>query len=635
MEKNEESIQVDELKIKTEFEKKLIEAFKESNVLNSYELLSQAYAELPKYIEQIKNKTFSSFILNSNIIDKINRITQRNFININILISKILYKILDASNFSILSNDSHILTNFSNLCINILDLISLYELSHNLTKRIITFLKYLESNSAKYLDSEQIEIIKTIQKTLTEKIISYDYIAFKNNYQSNILTFFSRESVGEKERGLFNLYSYFFKFGTLNEQFDLLCEYGHIIINSIINQPSPSYIEIYYKTADFIISFIYNFFYIIRFINNNAINVSHFFLCDNMDLNLTDYKDFKLENYENLNDPENLSFLDKKKFELDEQKNFLLNYTNIFSLSTTIVSCLIIYESSFNCQFAAYLILKRLYFIFPQYRNKIEDLITTILVNIVSFKTEVVKNKKEPCEIFLKYLLQSGEKELKEKLITRLNAQKGKIEKNYLDENENNNIIEQSEAETDIIILNDFNLRVGCPMNMEVKAGYIQEKLVEIRYPNSLLYIAFNTVGFNINFHLVKFCPTLKSDNNDIESHQYEQQKYFYEIFKIEKIEGTKIVLFVKNPGIYKVIFDNKYSWFNSKLIRYRLSVLKENGDKNEININNNNIENIIENDINKDDTNNINNKDINNDNNNDNESDKKNLEEDIKIDIL
>ena len=86
MEKNEESIQVDELKVKTEFEKKLIEAFKESNVLNSYELLSQAYAELPKYIEQIKNKTFSSFILNSNIIDKINRITQRNFININILI---------------------------------------------------------------------------------------------------------------------------------------------------------------------------------------------------------------------------------------------------------------------------------------------------------------------------------------------------------------------------------------------------------------------------------------------------------------------------------------------------------------------------------------------------------------------
>ena len=113
-----------------------------------------------------------------------------------------------------------------------------------------------------------------------------------------------------------------------------------------------------------------------------------------------------------------------------------------------------------------------------------------------------------PIEIYLKYLLQKGEKELKEKLITRLDAQKGKIEKNYLDENDN--IIEKDEAETEIILLNDFNLRVGCPMNMEIKAGYSKEKLVDIRYPYSILYIAFNTVGLNINFHLVKFCPTLE-----------------------------------------------------------------------------------------------------------------------------
>ena len=626
MEKNDETVQIEEIKIKSEFEAKIIESFKHSIIINSYESLNKAYLELPTYVEQIKNKKISpSFILNSNIIDKINRITKRNYININILISKIIYSILDASNFSILSDDSHILINFTNICIDVLDLISLYELSHNLTKRIITFLKYLENNSVKYLDSEQIEIIKTIQKTLTEKITSNDYILFKNNYQNDIISYFAMESVGFKERGLFNLYSYFFKFGTLNEQFDLLCEYGHVILNSVLNQPNPSYIEIYYKTADFIISFIYNFFYVIRFSssnNNKQINAYYYFLCDNMDINVTEHKNLKLENYENINAPENLSFLDKKKFELDEQKNFLLKYTNIFSLCTTVVNCLIIYESSFNCQFAAYLILKRLYFIFPQYRTKIEDSITAVLVNIVSFKTEEVRNKKEHIEIFLKYLLQKGEKELKEKLITRLNAQKGKIEKNYLDENDN--IIEKDEAETEIILLNDFNLRVGCPMNMEIKAGYAQEKLVEIRYPNSILYIAFNTVGLNINFHLVKFCPTLEGDNIDI-TYTYEQQKYFYEIFKIEKIEGSKIVLFVKNPGIYKVIFDNKYSWFNSKLIRYRLSVLRENLEQNE-----NNKDNKIDNDIDK----NINNNEINNiANNNDVTTDNKDETEKMEKD--
>ena len=428
------------------------------------------------------------------------------------------------------------------------------------------------------------------------------------------------ESVGDKEKGLFNLYSYFFKFGSLNEQFDLLCEYGHVILNSILNQPNPSYMELYYKTADFIISFIYNFFYVIRFSNNNDNNQfigNHYFLCDNMNLYLTDYKELKLEQYENLNSPENLSFLDKKIFELDEQKDFLLKYTNIFSLCTTMVNCLIIYESSFNCQFAAYLILKRLYFIFPQYRNKIEDLITITLVNLVSFKKEIIKNKNESCIIFLKYLLQNGEKELKEKLITRLNSKKGKIETNYLEEN-NVNKIEKEEIEADIIYLNNFNLRVGCPMNMEIKAGFSEEKLIEVRYPNSILYIAFNTVGFNINFHLIKFLPNLENDINDLQKYQYEQQQYFYEIFKIEKIEGSKIVVFVKNPGIYKIIFDNKYSWFNSKLIRYRASILKEIGNndqiKNEKNINNNEY--------------NINNDNLKNDEN-------KNSEEITKIDVL
>ena len=630
MEKNEESIQVNENKIKSEFEKKLIESFKQAKVVDSYELLLQAYNELPKYIEDIKDKKISLFILNINIIDKINRIIKRNYININILISKIIYSILDASNFQILSDDSHTLINFTNTCINVLDIISLYELSHNLTKRIITFLKYLENNPKKYLDSEQTEMVKNLQKTLSEKITSHSYISFKNNYQNSILSYFSKESLGEKEKGLLNLYSYFFRFSTINEQFDLLCEYGHLILNSIINQPNPSYIELYYKTADFIISFIYNFYFIIKVNDDNHINTNNFYLYDNMDINITDINNVKLENFENLNSCKNLSFLDKKKFELGEQKNFLLNYTNIFSLCTTIVSCLIIYESSFDCQFAAYLILKRLYFIFPQYRNKIEDLITTTLVNIVSFKTEIIKNKNEQCEIFLKYLLQNGEKELKEKLILRLNTQKAKIEKNYIEES-NNNVIEKKDTENDIILLNDFNLRVGCPMNMEIKAGFTEEKLVEIRHPNSLLYIGFNTIGLNISLRLAKFCPNLEGDSEVLKKLQFEQQEYFYEIFKVEKIEGSKIILFVKNPGIYKVIFDNKYSWFNSKLIRYRLSILKEMENNDEKN-NENNITNNDDNNK-KDDNNNDDNIGINKDNlieNNEN----KNVEQDVKINI-
>jgi len=33
--------------------------------------------------------------------------------------------------------------------------------------------------------------------------------------------------------------------------------------------------------------------------------------------------------------------------------------------------------------------------------------------------------------------------------------------------------------------------------------------------------------------------------------------------------------MFVKEPGTYKLIWDNSFSWFTSKTLRYRLSVLK------------------------------------------------------------
>ena len=115
---------------------------------------------------------------------------------------------------------------------------------------------------------------------------------------------------------------------------------------------------------------------------------------------------------------------------------------------------------------------------------------------------------------------------------------------------------------------------------------------------------------------------------------QYEEQKFFYEIFKIEKSKGAKIIIFIKNPGIYKIIFDNKYSWFNSKLIKYRCSILKELNNLN-LSQSNSNDEIKLEKKESADDINNIN----NNDNIkldvkvNDNSESNKSNEQDVKID--
>ena len=567
--KNNEALNVINENAKSDFEKFIIESFKESNIINSYNFLFRAYDELLNYIEEIRHSRKIAFILNSNILVKIDRLSQRNFININILISKIIYTILDANNFKLLSDDSRALITLCNISMNLLEMISSYELCESLIKRVITFLNFLKNNSDKYLNSEQLNIIKNIQKNLGEKIYSKEYTYFGNNYQKDILLYFYKESSNEKEKGIINLFNNFFKLKSLYEQFDLLCEFGYLILNAIMNKANPSYIEIYYKTADFLIYFVYNFYYVIKIKeqkNNINFNINNFFLGDNMNINnLLDKNDIKLDNFENFNNPDNLNFLNDKKFELDEQKNFLLNYQNIFSISSILISYLMIYESSFNCQYASYIIIKRLYFIFPQYRDKIEDLLPIILLNLLTFQKDQLKNEDTSYQLFIKYLLQNGEESLKEKLKVRLNSQN--LEKNLLEELLNDNSIKKSDVENDIIFLDDFDLKIGFALNLEIFAGYSEEKIIEIKNENSIIFIMFNSVGMDITFRLFKFCPFIKEENND---------NYFYEIFKVEKTEGSKIILFVKNPGIYKIVFDNKYSWINSKIIRYRVSILKE-----------------------------------------------------------
>ena len=572
----EESITVDNNKEKSIFERAIIEAFKQIKVSVCCEKLTIAFNELPNYVEE--TKTNKKYLLNSNILDKLNRISERNFININILISKIFINILDENNFLLLSNDAIILIAFSNALINILDSISSCNVYYELTKKIVSFLKFLEKNSAKYLSEEQADTIKNLQQTLLEKIVSNEYKNFKYNYETNIIPFCKKENAQDKNTGISNLYTYFFKFISLNEQFDLLCEYGQNIIRAVISQPNPSLVEVYYKLADFMISFCYNFLYK-AIVNEKSEpgNNQQYYLIDLMEENLEIPENLKILKY-NGNETNNIKFLDGKFYELNEQKEILLKYTNIFTLCISIINCLITYEKSFKCQIACFMMLKRLYFIFPKYRLELEDLITSSLINLISFKNIENKETKEPYEKFLIYLLQQSDDQLKNKIINVLKTKNNEIETNFIELSEKTEKIPKNEAECEKIYIENFNLRVGCPVNMEIQAGCEEEKLIDVKFPNSLIYIAFNCNEKDINFHLIKYCPDVINNNEDNQINEYEDQPYFYEVFNLEKIQSVKIVLFAKFPCIYKVLFDNKYSWFSSKSLKYRLTVLTELG---------------------------------------------------------
>ena len=585
-----------EIQEKSVFERAIIEAFKQFKVSDVYEKLSIAYSELPLYITEIKKENTQEknkrFILNLNIIDKIGRIMERNYVNINILISKIYDILLEQENLNILSDNSNILIILSNQIMTILEIIKSCHNYQELTEKSINYMTYLTDNSDKFLSQEQSEIIINLQNQLSSKLKSEAFVNFQNNHLKDILTLCKSEYAEEKEKGIENLSTYFSKLNSLNEQFELLCLFGEDIIKAVISKPNPILIETYYKLCYFFISFLYNFLYKIKLspfenetkaniddLNINKLNEQYYIL-DSMEENIEIPDNLYVTQYQG-KEYHNMKILNQALYELDSVKKILLKHTRIFSLATSLLNCLILFQDSFKAQFACFLILKRLYFIFPKYLNEISDLIVTNLINLISFNEKIVEEYKDIFEPFLIYLIQKGEENLKNKLIERLNKIKHELKKDYLNIENNNNLdIEKNNVESDIIYINNFNLNIGCPINIEISAGDEEEKIIDVKYPNSLLYIGFNLSYYDINFHLIKYCPnidfSLMSNEKSEKKIQYEDQKFFYEIFKLDKSKGAKIVIFIKNPGIYKIIFDNRYSWFNTKLIRYRCTILKE-----------------------------------------------------------
>lgn len=45
-------------------------------------------------------------------------------------------------------------------------------------------------------------------------------------------------------------------------------------------------------------------------------------------------------------------------------------------------------------------------------------------------------------------------------------------------------------------------------------------------------------------------------------------------------MEPHKILFLVEKPGVYRIEFDNTYSWYNEKIVRYRGCVLEPDVDE-------------------------------------------------------
>ena len=550
--------EIEEIKEKSTFERAIIEAFKQKKEKEVLQRLIIAQDEIKYLIDEVKKSEGKKYILNKNLLDKLSRIAERRYFSVNILIAKIYDSLINESNFELLSSDLNLLILLSNEILNILDIVQSTNISRELEKKSSCFLNYLLNNSQIKLEDEQKETIKELLESFPIRNTSESYQNFVTT-KDQIVELCKSNILDSKLEGIILLMESFGNTYSLDEQFDLLLEYCPNIIKAAIYQPNPEFEKFYFQLGNFIISMLYSY----KFkINAKPISKNKKKLIDSRTKayylieECIKSEDIIENNYDKL------KFLDDTLYELTTQKDILLKCENIFSICNLILNTLSIYEKNFDLQFVCYLILKKLYFTFPQFRKKIEDALAVILSNICTFKEDIERSTSIECRQFLHYLLKESDEELKQKIQHRIQS------KSNIDISLGVNIsYTKEDIEYDIINFNEFNLRIGYPNYYQVEAGTSFEKYIEIEHPNSLIYIGFATQAYDINFKLMKYVQDISDSSK------------FIEIIKFDKINCSeipiKIIILIHNPGIFKIIFDNTYSWVNSKIVRYRLSVLR------------------------------------------------------------
>lgn len=549
---------------KSPFEQAIINAFKHKTHNDIYSSIVTAYNELPTYINDIKTSSSSSLsLLNKNIISKLNHITQRNYFLITLQISYIYETLLDFSNFDYLSNDISLLITFSNEVLSVLDMIKTTFISTILDNKCICFLNYISQNESFVLEQDQQETIHDLINTLTHRNVSESYLQFSKKRKDNIIDLCQRNDVYSKTEGVSILINSFSNMNSLNEQFNLLREHCTVIYTTILDgDRRDDCVDVYFKLGEILVTMLYGCKFKIKAEDNNVNGHNNNNNNKKKKINTQSYFVSETTNNSNtgscscscnvvLNDYSSFMFLNNALCELTTQKELLLKYEYIFSLCQLLLNKLITYKHIFKLQYICYFLCKKIYFNFPQFHSQIEDTLCTVLTNIcTTFTSPVEQQSTFECKQFLHYLLSTTSSP---SLQAKLSQTATTVDTTY----------SAIDIEHDTLDLNNFNLRIGYPSYISIDAGDKHEQYIEIINDNSLIYIGFTVLTYDITFTLEKYNTTNGS---------------FEEFMRLDRVTcndiPAKVIIHVKHKGTYKLIYDNTYSWLTSKEIHHRLTVL-------------------------------------------------------------
>ena len=554
--------------------------------------LNNFYDEVEKSLKENKieeNNDLKNFsLINKDFVDYLEAFIPKSLrYEINYSLMKFFNILFNTKYFAILNNINQseqeiIMINFCNTSLKIINNFRGSPFFQLLIRKAHLYLSFLFQKK------------KNLRTILNELINGFsiphtiNFKEFKNNLsKSEVLSKCDSDSCKQKEEGINLLANLISEGVTFAEQFELLTLSAPDIINTLLKSPSDEYAKAYGRFGNLLCSLLYNTRFLITLdpnllkpSNNQNLNndntivksnfsteTENFKLTGNLTVgehygkkkpgendeeeilpkNITYILEDKVIKDEDIN--EQLNFLEKKLFELTFQKEILELNEQIVEICLLYVELIIQYDKIFPLQYISYLILRRIYFIFPKYIPNIGDKIIQSLTNLSKFQGQFEWNTSLESRQFAYYLLLND---------LTLSKQIKSV-----------TAVAPYDIRYQMFLLQKTNLSIGFNNWVTVFSGKMVERKIEVMEKNTLVYISVNM--------------TEEDDDKDInifiDKFDYEKNFWNNVLNKVdvEFSEGLrKIVIYAKEPCLYRIIFDNTDSWFANKNILFRIVYLKE-----------------------------------------------------------
>ena len=553
---NSENLNLKPKNEKTDFEQHIIKAYKNLSGQDDSENKNNNEKKIPlpnsenllnvKNCEKELRLALNSCIetkiifLNKNILDKMGRIVRHNKMNLIFIIGQIYINLMSKDYlFNPLNKsiNSELLIFFCNEVISLRAILKQTYLGNKFNQVLINFI--IKIMKEYKLENEQLKVMMEILEThnINEKPIKIK----ADNFEQMV------KNIND----------------ILNEQENFYAQYKFIFDNSDIienminksdlnNQEELKYLNNYLDLGKIFSYLLYNKNFVIYLKQQTQENEMQG-ICKQM-----------FDGYE---DKFNINAIEDEKYFIDIDDDIQLMRENLCKLIIIYVEKYKAIKTLFEFQYVLYVLIKRIYFHFyDKYKDKVDNLLSEIVINLCFFKEETI----EEIKIFINEILKSNDDKNSNliKLITeKIEQNKSNQDFNYKQEENDSSIKTDDQIDNyftnitnvsiETIYITQSDLRIGFFNKKKIKAGEIFTFYVELSKA----------------YGIIDFCLALDDYDIKLRIKNLTEGREVYNENEVTIFHcPLKLTMFFTKPGIFQFELDNSYSWLRSKTVRYKIN---------------------------------------------------------------